>query len=72
MVDPTEHEIKALAAASDTAGEFIEKLGNPNIAAWSAEQWFGFIEAVCGGYVDSLCLQQAAINKAVARVQGGL
>jgi hypothetical protein len=69
MVDPNEHELAAMAAASDRAGEFIEKLGKTDMARWTPEQWQQFIEVICGGYVDSLCAQQAAINEALARTR---
>jgi hypothetical protein len=69
MVDPTEHEMLAMAAASNRAGEFIEKLGKSDMAKWSPQQWNQFIEVVCGGYVESLCEQQAAINVALERAR---
>jgi hypothetical protein len=67
MIDPNTHELAAMAAASDKAGEYIEKLGKTDMARWTAEQWHGFIEVVCGGYVDSLCQQQAEITGALAK-----
>lgn len=71
VVDPNEHELAAMAAASDVAGEFIEKLGKTDMARWTAQQWQQFIEVVCGGYVDALCIQQAAINDALAKARVG-
>ncbi|MBY0329516.1 MAG: hypothetical protein K2X49_02445 [Acetobacteraceae bacterium] len=70
MVDANEQEVAAMRAAGDIAGQYIEAVGRSDMATWSAEDWRGFIEAICGAYVDSLVEQQIAINTAVARVQG--
>lgn len=70
MVDPNKQEVVAMRAAGDIAGQYIEAVGRSDMATWSAEDWRGFIEAICGAYVDSLVEQQIAINTAVARVQG--
>jgi len=70
MVDPNEQEVAAMRAASDIAGQFIEAVGRSDMATWSATDWRGFIEAICGAYVESLVEQQIAINTAVAKVQG--
>ncbi|WP_135470517.1 DUF6511 domain-containing protein [Crenalkalicoccus roseus] len=69
MVDPNEHERAAMATASERAGEFIEALGQTDMARWTPEQWRQFIEVVCGAYVDALCEQQAALNAALARAR---
>lgn len=69
MVDPNEHELAAMAAASDAAGEYIESLRQTDMARWTAEQWQQFIEVVCGNYVDHLCQRQAEINASLAKVQ---
>ena len=70
MVDPNEQEVAAMRAAGDIAGQFIEAVGRTDMATWSEADWRGFIEAICGAYVDSLVEQQIAINTAVAKVQG--
>ena len=70
MVDPNEQEVAAMRAAGDIAGQFIEAVGRTDMATWSAADWNGFVEAICGAYVDSLVEQQIAINTAVAKVQG--
>lgn len=63
MVDPTEHELAAMAEASDKAGEFIDSLdGRTDMAEWSETEWHQFIEVICGGYVDAICRMQAEIN----------
>ena len=67
MIDPTPHEMAAMEKASDTAGEYIGAIGQSDMAAWTKPQWAGFIEAICGAYVDSMCEQQAAINDAFRR-----
>jgi hypothetical protein len=70
MVDANEQEVAAMRAASDIAGQFIEAVGRTDMATWSAPDWHGFVEAICGAYVDSLVEQQIAINAAVMKVQG--
>ena len=69
MTDPNAVELAAMAHASDRAGEYIEALGKTDMARWSAQEWASFIEAICGGYVDSLCQQQATAMEALAKVQ---
>jgi hypothetical protein len=39
------------------------------MATWSAADWRGFVEAICGAYVDALVEQQIAINTALSKVQ---
>ena len=70
MVDANEQEVAAMRAAGDMAGQYIEAVGRTDMATWSEADWRGFIEAICGAYVDSLIEQQIAINTAVAKVQG--
>lgn len=71
MVDPNEQEAVAMRAAGEAAGQYIEAVGRTDMATWSEADWRGFIEAVCGAYVDSLVEQQIAINAAIAKVQSG-
>ena len=59
-----------MRAAGDIAGQYIEAVGRSDMATWSAEDWRGFIEAICGAYVDCLVEQQVAINQALHKVQG--
>jgi hypothetical protein len=70
MVDPNDQEVAAMRAAGDIAGQYIEAVGRADMATWSEADWRGFIEAICGAYVDSLVEQQIAINTSVAKVQG--
>lgn len=69
LIDANEFELAAMATAANRAGEFIESTQQTDMAQWTPEQWSQFIEVVCGGYVDSLMAQQAAIRGAVAKVQ---
>lgn len=69
LTDANEFELAAMATASNRAGEFIESTGQTDMAQWSAEQWSQFIEVVCGGYVDGLMAQEAAVKGAVAKVR---
>jgi hypothetical protein len=71
MVDPTEHELTAMSAASDLAGQFIESINETDMAKWTSEQWGQFIEVICGGYVESLCAQQAMINDSLTKARVG-
>lgn len=56
--------------AGDVAGQYIEAVGRSDMATWSEDDWRGFIEAVCGAYVDALVEQQIAISQALHKVQG--
>jgi hypothetical protein len=69
MVDANEQEVAAMRAAGDIAGQYIEAVGRTDMATWSEADWRGFIEAICGAYVDALIEQQIAVNTAVAKVQ---
>jgi hypothetical protein len=69
VTDPNEHEIAAMATASDRGGEYIDALRKTDMAQWTAEEWHGFVEAVCGGYVDALVQRQASAMEALSRVQ---
>jgi hypothetical protein len=71
MVDPNEQEVGAMRAAGAVAGQFIDAVGRTDMATWSQQDWQGFIEAICGAYVDALIEQQIAINTALAKVQAG-
>lgn len=69
MTDPNEFELAAMASASDRAGEYIESIGQTDMAQWSADQWHGLIEAICGGYVESLLEQKARAIEAVGKIE---
>ena len=69
LTDANEFELAAMAVASERAGEFIESTRQTDMAQWSTQQWSQFIEVICGGYVESLMAQEAAIAGAVAKVR---
>ena len=69
MVDPNDAELAAMQAAARCAGEFIDSIGQTDMARWPEPQWRAFIAAVCGGYVDCLVAQQATVQAAMAKVQ---
>jgi Family of unknown function (DUF6511) len=50
MPNLTKWEAAAIEAASDPAGEYIEATGTTDMATWSAETWFGFLECVIAAY----------------------
>jgi hypothetical protein len=68
MTDANEAELAAMKMASERGGEMIESLGQTDMALWTVDQWHGFIEAVCGGYVESLMAQQAEVAAALAKI----
>jgi hypothetical protein len=62
MIDPTEHEIAAIEAASEPAGNYIEQwIGKTDMAAWTQDEWLGFLECVVTAYVDAM--QRLATKK---------
>ena len=69
MVDPNEAELAAMQAAAQCAGAFIDGIGQTDMARWPERQWHDFIATVCGGYVDSLVEQQAAVQSAMGKVR---
>lgn len=54
MVDPTEHEIEAIQAASEPAGEYLESLGKTDLAALEEAEWFTLLEVIVTAYTDKL------------------
>ena len=54
MVDPTEHEVAAMRAASPVAGEYVESLGKTDLAAFSEHEWLTLIEVIVSAYTDAL------------------
>ena len=69
MIDANEAELRAMDAASDAAGEFIEATGQTDMARWQPDTWQRFIAAVCGGYVESIIGQQVTVNAAAEKVR---
>ena len=39
MIDPNKHETNALAAASISAGAYVEEIGKTDLANWSEQEW---------------------------------
>lgn len=64
MIDPSEHEIEAMLAASAPAGEYLESIGQTDLAQLDENQWMTFIEVVCTNYVDKLRSLKAADGEA--------
>jgi Family of unknown function (DUF6511) len=54
MVDPTEHEVTAMRAASPIAGEYVESLGKTDLAAFSEDEWLALIEVIVTAYTSTL------------------
>jgi len=71
MIDANAAELRAMDAASDAAGEFIEKTGQTDMARWQPDTWQSFIATVCGGYVNSIITQQVEVNDAAGKVRAG-
>jgi hypothetical protein len=54
MIDPDEHEAKALDYASEMGGEYLESLGVTDLAQITPTQWGILIECIVTGYGDKL------------------
>lgn len=63
MIDPTEHEIAAIEACSEPAGQYIESLGRTDMASWSRDEWLSFLECVITGYIDELKRVSVCVKK---------
>lgn len=70
MDEPNEYEISAMNQAGDVAGQYIDTIGRTDMATYTAEEWRGFVAAVCGAYVDALMQQQITANIALSNAQG--
>ena len=57
VVDPDEHEIAAIAAASPTAGEYLESIGKTDLAVLTEAEWLTLLEVVITAYQDGLARQ---------------
>lgn len=69
VIDASAVELRAMAAAGERGGEFIEALHKTDMAAWSEKEWCGFIGTICGGYVDALIRAQIDATEALSRVR---
>lgn len=54
VVDPTEAEIAAIQATLEPAGEFLESIGETDLAKLSTEDFLTFVEVVVTAYQDNL------------------
>ena len=54
MIDPDEHEAKALDCASEMGGEYLESIGVTDLATVTAEQWATLVACIVTGYGDKL------------------
>ena len=54
MIDPDEHEAKALDYASEMGGEYLESIGVTDLATVTAEQWATLVACIVTGYGDKL------------------
>jgi hypothetical protein len=54
VVDPDEHEIAAIAAASPMAGEYLESIGKTDLAVLTKGEWLTLLEVIITAYQDEL------------------
>ena len=54
LVDPTDNEVDAIMAASEPAGEYLESLGETDLAKLSEENWLTLLEVIVTAYLDNL------------------
>ena len=54
MIDPNKHEVNALAAASSSAGEYIESIAKTDLAAFTEAEWSTLIEVLVTAFQDHL------------------
>ena len=62
MIDPNEHEEKALAAAAQAGGAFVELTGKTDLVSWTAGEWCGLVEVIVTEFQD--VLRRAYANEA--------
>jgi len=54
MIDPNKHEVNALAAASISAGAYVESIAKTDLATWSQEEWSSLIDVTVTAFQDFL------------------
>jgi hypothetical protein len=54
MIDPNKHETNALAAASMSAGAYVEEIGKTDLANWSEQEWATLIDVAVTAFQDFL------------------
>ena len=57
VVDPDEHEIAAIEAASPMAGEYLDSIGKTDLAVLTKAEWLTLLEVVITAYQDELALR---------------
>ena len=60
METVSKNEAAAMDAAEGAAGRYIEKTGKTDMADWTEEQWFGFIDCVISSFVEDLKVRAAS------------
>ena len=54
MIDPDEHEIAAITAASPMAGEYLDSIGKTDLAVLTEAEWLTLLEVIITAYQDEL------------------
>ena len=54
MIDPSDAELEAIEHAGAMGGEYLDQLGKTDLAAFTPDEWWTFVGAVCGGYTEKL------------------
>jgi hypothetical protein len=54
MIDPNQHETKALAAACQAGGEYVESLAKTDLASFTTAEWSTLIDVVVTAFQDAL------------------
>ena len=54
MIDPTPNEMQAMTVGGQQGGEYLESIGNSDLATLTETEWDRFIDAVVTGYCDHL------------------
>lgn len=54
MVNPTEHEVAAMQAAGEQAGEYLESIAKTDLAVMSDDEFMTMIEVIVTGFTDKL------------------
>jgi len=68
VIDPDEHEIAAIAAASPMAGEYLESIGKTDLAVLTEAEWLTLLEVVITAYQDELAHRHDAGRHSVPRL----
>lgn len=54
MIDPTPNERASMQHAGRMGGEYLDSIGQTDLASLSDEEWRTFVECVVTGFCDSL------------------